>query len=102
MEVEIGLGDNLLQVKVLNGHPTSMASAAASALWPSSMDCSAPTRLRKAGALMTLFTDSARPMWRWILGSAFSWDANSFSSVRLLSAACAHHHDNCLLITQQF
>ena len=77
--------------------PTSMASAAASALWPSSMDCSAPTRLRKAGALMTLFTDSARPMWRCMVGRAFSWDANSFSSVRLLSAACASPHHGCLV-----
>ena len=74
-----------------------MASAAASALWPSSMACSAPTRLRKAGALMTLFTDSARLMWRWMLGSAFSWDANSFSSVRLLSAACARYCDDLII-----
>ena len=70
---------------------TSMASAAASALWPSSMACSAPTCVRKAGAAMALFTASARPMWRWMLGSALSWDANSFSSVRLRSAAYAWH-----------
>lgn len=65
----------------------SMASAEASRPWPSSSACSMPTRARKLGLAMILFTASATPMWRWICGSALSAAAKSRSSARLRSPA---------------